>query len=1130
MHLRRLVVRGFKSFAERTVLEFSPGIAVIVGPNGSGKSNIVDAIAWVLGEHSAKSLRGGKMEDVIFAGTPQRPAHGRAEVELTIDNTDGKLPIEFTEVTLRRTLFRSGESEYAINGTACRLLDIQELLSDSGIGREMHTLVGQGHLDDILSGSPAERRAAIEEASGLLKFRKRKEKSLRKLERVEADLDRLGDVLGELKRQIRPLERQAEVAKRAAGLQEELHEARLRAWVLDYHAVLGEDDADAAAAAARSVEELSAEAAALALRIERLEADASLAQRDAESLLTLELRLAGARDRFTALGSLASERGQRLADLAARAPSDDAPTDEQVAEARAALEAATRARALAVAEQDELEQARIAAHAARDRATNARERIMGLRGELAGLVAGLDRARAERDELRASAEDGDDDELSAAKEALRAEREMLEGLESRERALTARSAELDERLATEVEQLAATEAAVDSASGSITTTQARKMILEEELARDPDAWSVLEGTPGMLGRLADHIEISDEHRAAVRAALGPIADAVLATDRAAAIAALARLRSGGARATIVVPTAGAAIPEGIPCASDLIAGTGRRAAMVRDIVRDVAVVDSIESAVALHREHPGLVVVTGAGDRIAPDAVTGGAGEVLRDLRGEIRLLEDQLEILVRTHSDAIAARDAVRGRVEVIEREVEEVEQTLNGLDAETAGAQARLETQERKIAEIERERDAARRRVVDLEARIAADDQRREQAESALSGAVAEEPSVDAELLTQIERDLARRALALGEATERERAAAAFLRAMEERARRSVAEHERFTQGRAGWERGAKRCHEVSAVALHTVTRVNAWLQDAQAARAGGEERRKRSAEAVQAARAERRQIESRLEAARQLAHESDLRRSDRAHRLGSLEEACRDRLEMEPAEALEAVSPDPAEREGLAQQISTLERRLSLLGKINPIAMEQHDELVERHRFLDEQGEDLRRSKSDLLEVVDEIDRKIVEIFGEAFNDVAREFEEIFPRLFPGGEGRVTLTDPENLLETGVEVEARPAGKKIKRVSLLSGGERSLVALGLLFAIFRSRPSPFYLLDEVEAALDDTNLHRLLVVLREFRDTAQLLIVTHQKRTMAIGDTLYGISMAGDGVTQVLSERLDPLPEVV
>jgi chromosome segregation protein len=318
--LKSLEIRGFKSFAERTVLEFAPGVSVIVGPNGSGKSNLVDAIAWVLGEQGPKTLRGGKMEDVIFAGTPKKPAAGRAEVGLTIDNSSGILPIEFTEVTVSRTLFRNGESEYAINGVPCRLLDVQELLSDSGVGRELHTIVGQGQLDEVLNARPEERRAYIEEAAGILKHRRRKERAIRKLERVDADIERLGDLISELRRQIRPLERQAELAKRAGEIEAELSVARLQVWAADYRSIVTEADADAERRLAGEIEQLAAEVARLEARAEELEDGSARAGRDAQEAMGAEYRLASLRERFVGLARLAEERSRHLDDLATRAP------------------------------------------------------------------------------------------------------------------------------------------------------------------------------------------------------------------------------------------------------------------------------------------------------------------------------------------------------------------------------------------------------------------------------------------------------------------------------------------------------------------------------------------------------------------------------------------------------------------------------------------------------------------------------------------------------------------------------------------------------------------------------------------------------------------------------------------
>src|SRR5438093_2392904 len=335
--LKSLTVRGFKSFAEKTVLDFTPGVAIIVGPNGSGKSNLVDAIAWVLGEQGPKTLRGGKMEDVIFAGTPKRPSMGRAEVSLTIDNSSHVLPIEFAEVTISWTMFRGGESDYAINGTPCRLLDVQELVSDTGVGRELHTIVGQGQLDSILAARPEERRAYIEEAAGILKHRRRKDRAVRKLERVDGDIERLGDVVGELRRQIRPLEQQAELAKRAAEIEAELKECRLRLWTVDYRALSSDEDVDRERWIADEVQRLTGAVGTAAAEEEALEADTAQAAVAARDALAAEYRLAQVGERLAGLARLAEERRRHLEDLALRAPEADAPSEEEIAELVQAL-------------------------------------------------------------------------------------------------------------------------------------------------------------------------------------------------------------------------------------------------------------------------------------------------------------------------------------------------------------------------------------------------------------------------------------------------------------------------------------------------------------------------------------------------------------------------------------------------------------------------------------------------------------------------------------------------------------------------------------------------------------------------------------------------------------------------
>ena len=1125
MFLRRLALRGFKSFAERTVFDFSPGVSVIVGPNGSGKSNLVDGIAWVLGEQGAKTLRGGKMEDVIFAGTPKRPALGRAEVELTIDNSSGVLPIEFTEVAISRTLHRSGESEYAINGVGCRLLDIQELLSDSGIGRELHTIVGQGQLDAILAGRADERRAVIEEAAGLLKHRKRKDRAVRKLERVDADVERLGDVISELRRQIRPLERQAEIAQRAAEIEAELRELKLKLWVLDYRSVTSEEDAEAEARAQAEVEELSRRLVMLTERADQLEADLSRSARDAETSLGTEYRLAGLRDRYEALARFAEERRTHLEDLAAREPRDDAPGPDEIEAAERALLEASEARAQAEAEARHAETERAAVQSAREEAARAREEIVHLNGERAALRAGVEAAEEERRRLadRRGLVARSSDEMSDALEQVRAE---LERLDAEETVLGERVAEAEEHVAVQRRLLEGAQARVREAERRVHALEDRRGMLREEVARLADPVALLEQATGIDGRVLDQVRTQPGYERALRAALGPIADAVLASSRAEAMAALDRLKREGGRASIAVPGTSiyAPVPVGVRSLLEVVHSAGRHADLVRGLLSGIALADSLAEAAELVREHPALVVVTIDGDRLGPNVVTGGSPAALRDAREELRRVEEEFASASDTLDAEKRETEHVAAELEVLERESATLDEQMNGLDARVGAATDRLAQLERDAHAAAREQQVLEARAEELGQRVAEDAERLRSVESRLGRAIASEPELDAATLAQIERMAAERALLLGEATERERTAARLVTDLRDRTVRVADARARFEEGRGTWLSGAARTAAVAEAARRGAERLARWAEQARDARAGSEQHRRALEDELGTARRDRRDVQASLEEARERAHERDLRRAERSHRIAALIERLRDEYAMQPDEAGEAVSVDPEQEEELARKAGTLERRLGLLGRVNPIAMEQYQELKDRHQFLLDQVGDLRKSRRDLLDVVEEVDHKIVEVFSAAFADVSREFEEVFGRLFPGGEGRLTLSEPDDLLNTGIEVEARPAGKRVKRVSLLSGGERSLVSVALLFSVFRARPSPFYLLDEVEAALDDVNLHRFLDLASEFRGSSQLLIVTHQKRTMEIADALYGISMGTEGVSKVICERMD------
>ncbi|NMH98870.1 chromosome segregation protein SMC [Pseudonocardia acidicola] len=1185
MYLKSLTLKGFKSFASATTLRLEPGITCVVGPNGSGKSNVVDAISWVLGEQGAKALRGGKMEDVIFAGTAGRAPLGRAEVTLTIDNSDGALPIEYSEVSITRRMFRDGAGEYEINGSSCRLLDIQELLSDSGIGREMHVIVGQGQLDSVLQSKPEDRRAYIEEAAGVLKHRKRKEKALRKLDAMQANLTRLTDLTAELRRQLKPLGRQAEIARRAQAVQAELRDARLRIAADDLVTLrdsLAREEADEAAARARRAE------------VEEELVVAREAQESLEEALAADApRLAAAQDvwyRLSALAErlrgtvrLAQERARHLADAAAeRAPGRDpdelereadavAEQEEElvavVAEARRRLaevleERAEHERTLAAAERAHLAAVRAIAdrkaglatlagkaEALRSGAAATAEEIERLSDALGEAQARTEQAVAEleaaRDELGVL-DDGDSDlgdRVAAAAEVHQSARERVAELVKRER---------------EVEQQRA-------------HWRARVDALSVGLARKDGSGALLSGDlDGVLGAVSGLLSVDPAARTALAAALGELAEGVAVDSPDAAVAALRRLRSTDAgSATLLVGAPGEAAAAGEPpagrWASALVTAAEPLAGAVRRVLRDVVVVDDLDAARALVDARPELTAVTRDGDVLAAGRARGGSGAASSALDVQAAVNE-ALEAREKVEQELARLRPALDGaRAEEAARQtdLEAARQTQKAAESRRSAASNQLGRLEQVVrsAEAEAQRLLERRDAVEA---------RRSDALLALEAAeeqllVAEGEPLDDEPDTEI-RDAAADALAAARSEEVE--SRLTLRTAEERARaiagraeslRRQAASERQARARAAAaraerERGAAVAALVVSAGEAALERMEVSLAEAATERDAAAAARAERETALTAARSTSMRLTALLEKLTDAVHRDEVMRAQSRLRLEQLtEKVLADHgigvedlvaeygpnvaVPPSPAELAEyeaakergedVVAPPamPFDRAAQERRVKRAEKDLSLLGKVNPLALEEFAALEERYRFLSTQLEDLKNTRRDLLTVVREVDDKILEVFTSAYADVAREFEIVFSTLFPGGEGRLVLTDPDDMLTTGIEVEARPPGKKVKRLSLLSGGERSLTAMALLVAIFRARPSPFYILDEIEAALDDVNLRRLISLMEELRSTSQLIVITHQKPTMEVADALYGVSMRGDGITTVISQRLRP-----
>jgi chromosome segregation protein len=1259
VYLKTLTLRGFKSFASATTLRFEPGITCIVGPNGSGKSNVVDAFSWVMGEQGVKTLRGGKMEDVVFAGTASRAPLGRAEVTLTIDNSDGALPIEYAEVTISRLLFRSGQSEYSINGDHCRLLDVQELLSDSGLGREMHVIVGQGQLDQVLHAGPEARRALIEEAAGVLKHRRRKEKALRKLEAMQANLTRLVDLTAELKRRLKPLGRQAAIARRAAVIQADLRDSRLRLLADDYvtgSAELQRDQTDEAAALARRAE---LERVLTQARQREAELDSDEQQHAPRLAAAQEawFALSALSERFRGVASLAQERHTHLAaEPDAPRPGRDPQELEFEAEtlreqevvlgerletAREELAAATAQRA--AAETALAEEERRLAASARAEAVRA-ERLSRLHAQVGAARSKAAAAQEEAGRLADAVEQA----RSRAEQARQEYEDLQEQCAGRDDDRAGLTGEHEQATAVAAEAtalVAERRAAERESSGQRAALQARVQALREgvhALRTGKDASGTLladpEKYPGVLGAVAALVSVEAGAQEAIAAALGGAADAVAVTGLDAAVAILEALRGedAGSAGLVITPgpaddaatAADAALPAdgGLPPAIRLPDGAHPALGLVRAqdgltpalaaLLSGIVVAADLAQARELVRTYPELRVVTRQGDVLGAHWASGGSARpasefTLRGVADEaaagLEAVEQRCKQAAGQLALAVEAEEQARqvvAKAQAALREVDAAAAEVSGRLGRLAGAAraARDEAQrlEAAIDKAHRAHEASQASVAELELSLAEAEARRDaEGQPRSETAQADGPGDAAESVP--DREILAAQVTAGRNAEMEgrlevRTAEERLRAIAGRADALVAAAaterqaaQRAAARRIQRERQAVVARAVAGGAAHALTRLAGSLTAASEQRQAAEQASKGRAVALKEVRVQVRDLATEFDRVVDAAHGTELARAEHRMRLEQLAARAAEEFavsaeelvaEYGPDVPVPVISPDSpapapaAERSDPAdpaddpmdgpldaqeaaegsdgslpvpppappseeQQVLTgtipyvraeqerraaaAQRQLDQLGKVNPLALEEFSALEERHAFLATQLEDLKKTRRDLLIVVKEVDDRVLEVFASAFEDTAREFEGIFSRLFPGGEGRLILTEPDDMLATGIDFEARPPGKKVKRMSLLSGGERSLTAIAFLLAIFKARPSPFYVLDEVEAALDDTNMQRLLHIFEELRSVSQLLIITHQKRTMEIADALYGISMQGDGVSAVVSQRL-------
>jgi chromosome segregation protein len=1148
-------MKGFKSFADTTVLEFEPGVTAVVGPNGSGKSNVVDAVTWVLGAQSTRALRSARMDDVIFMGTANRAALGRAEVALTLDNSSGRLAIEGAEVTISRTLFRNGDSEYAINGTTCRLLDVQELLGDSGVGRQQHMIIGQGQLDSILSSNPENRRAVIEEAAGVLKHRRRKERSERRLAQTQENLERLGDLVREVRRQMRPLERQAASARSYTDVENELREARhalFASRLLNFDVRRRELEQLLDECSGRE-RELRHELVTLDARA--TSAAAEMASRREEMLASTLGTLQGLAERARGTLSVIRERERSIRQAliasadenviatleadAARLASDlsSLSVDElALGEQRDALGTSRR---LFVDAEARFDAAWSASSERNDEAAllNARDQIALLERSLSSLSESERRAR----ERLVGAQERASDVVAAR---ARVNKEIAESADALEQAATSVAnaevaAERAHRERRDVaEQLRAAE---DAAS----RTKARADTLArafDELA-GVGGRSIIGDLEGVLGSFLELIEVDPGAEAAVESAAGASAGAMVVDGKGSARAALMALRREGGAGLILPAVEGdvtaPATPAGTTALREHVRARRDAPAHVTRVLdalfSNVFVASDWEWGLEVALAYPDLTIVTFEGDRFASTGwrVASGRAVVTRS-----------------SVDDAVAAAEHAQREVEPVRRRLEEAESSLAAsLEYFNTAAATLAEVRsgdERVKADAERfalEGDALvdtvetlSRDVGDLASQILIVDvelvAQREQLpalELALEGAGERERrrADDRAELEALRREVEAESTALSrreaEFAERRRLIETRQREIESRLEGRSGERDEAAAKRQSLEFDREALLRLAALVERASEEIRVAQEAMDSSYREQLEATRASAEVLEEVRRARHEADARLSELSDVMRRHEIEQAELVVKVSNVHEVIRRDLGVEPQEMGPAPVIELPDGATLESRVVELEARITSLGPINPLALEELATLEDRYKELDAQVSDVRHARRELQEVLRALDEEILETFTSAFADVNEHFSSLIAMLFPGGQGRLNMSEPDDPLNTGVDIEVRPMGRNVRRISLLSGGERSMAALAFLFAVFRSRPSPFYLMDEVEAALDDVNLQRFLSLVDEFRDEAQLLIVTHQKRTMESADALYGVTMVPGASSKVVSQRV-------
>ena len=1135
----------------------------MVGPNGSGKSNVVDALAWVMGEQGAKTLRGGKMEDVIFAGTATKGPLGRAEVQLTIDNTDGALPIDYSEVTISRTLFRSGGSEYAINGDPCRLLDVQELLSDSGLGREMHVIVGQGQLDSVLRATPEERRGFIEEAAGILKHRRRKEKTERKIEAMQVNLSRLSDLAGEVRRQLKPLGAQAEIAREAQNIASQARDAKSRILAFDILDIQKSLETTSTSESQRRSERniLQQMLSTNQQRLTQLESPELNQKLDSARKISFEFD--SLQERIRSISNIASARVALLESSTQEQSKFDLSSitvdieKAAVEMQRLGLEVQRLQQQLGIAEQRR-NVARDALEAFDSKIQEQNSLISKYDLDLAQFANGVKVAESKL-EAFTNEKARHQEILSAARLRHQEQSAQYRDLESLLSSNNPRENNLESKY--DAAQKAVSDAAnkIESLRDQLHEAEREKDALAGKrsalnltLEQKDGASSLTQAQlRGIRGLVANHLRIEAGYEQAIAAALGSLADALVAEDLDSGLSALEHLKkTDGGRVEIIIAdvdlrsdAASKNLVPGSKVASEVVSAPDG----ILKLLSQVVIVEDLAAAKSFFKaQKTDSQVITKQGDVLTRAVLRGGSSSKPSKLElvaerdaaeKDLSRLSSRIETLsaelAQAKSNELAAKNSAKASLaELNEQDAKLASQAeqLGRVRVQVEALQSELdrlgivaESNEAAIREAEGELEAAKSRLREFESLG-----RPEQALSDRNRLVeALELERSRELEIRVE---------LGAGEERlrvETEKSESLKLQLDTSRSAVEGAISAAKARAGQLSSAKA---VLKVLPKLIEAVSIGSNEAKREYATLESERADQFQELTKVRGEIADIQQKLSDLTQSVHDIELQNHEKRLNLANLVTRAQEELGLDETTLLAEYNPDnliPSNEEDgepevfdrakQFQRLKESEKLLEKLGRVNPLALEEFSALEQRHKFLTDQLQDLTDTRKDLIKIIHDLDEKMQTIFSDAFQDTKKAFEKVFPVLFPGGTGSIFLTDPDNLLTSGLEVNVKPAGKKIERLSLLSGGERSLAAVALMVSIFKARPSPFYIMDEVEASLDDANLGRLLSIFEDLRSNSQLIIITHQKRTMEIADALYGVSMKSDGISAVVGQRL-------